>query len=55
MKLRRSRPPVCDAPRCSRLATVALSMLDDRAASCALHISTFESRWGQVFVRGISR
>lgn len=55
MRLRRSRPPACDAPRCSRPAAVSVSMLDDRAHSCPLHISTFESRWGQVFVKGLSR
>lgn len=55
MRLRKPRVILCDAPRCSRGAVVRVSMLDDAANSCARHTSTFESRWGQVFVRGISR
>lgn len=52
---RHTAPLSCDAPRCERVATVRLSNGPDSAASCGLHVLTFERRWGQVFVKGISR
>jgi hypothetical protein len=49
------RPPaLCSIPHCSRLASLRLSCLDDVALSCALHVITYEKKWGQVFVRGLS-
>lgn len=53
MKLFRRSPAPCEVPRCGRLAALRLSNGPDVALACSRHISTFESRWGQVFVRGI--
>lgn len=50
MILRKRRPVLCDRPRCTRVAVVACSMLDDHAAVCHAHVATLERLWGQVFV-----
>jgi hypothetical protein len=55
VRLFKRSPVLCEVARCGRLAGFRLSNGPDVGLACARHISTFESRWGQVVVRGISK